>query len=157
MHICVGNLTFIGADNRLSPDRRQAIIWTNDDLLLIEPLGRNFSKNWFTIQTFSLRKMHLKVSSAQWRPFCLSINVLTHRGCKGIVNISQTILSNCPEEELCGLIRIHWGLFLERGPINMEVALVWLMVWYLPGNKPIPEPIMIQLTGACKWHQTLTR
>ena len=28
-HICVGKLTIIGSDNGLSPERRQAIIWTN--------------------------------------------------------------------------------------------------------------------------------
>ena len=29
MHKCVGNVTLIGSDNGLPPDRRQAIIWTN--------------------------------------------------------------------------------------------------------------------------------
>ena len=36
-HICVGDLTVIGLDNGLSPGRRQAIIWTNAGLLLIQP------------------------------------------------------------------------------------------------------------------------
>ena len=43
-HICVGNLTIIGPDNGLSPDRRQAIIRTNAGILLIEPLRTNFSE-----------------------------------------------------------------------------------------------------------------
>ena len=43
-HICVSNLTIIGSDNGLSPDRRQAIIWTNAGILLIGPLGTNFSE-----------------------------------------------------------------------------------------------------------------
>ena len=34
----------IGSDNGLSPGRRQAIIWTNVGILLIEPLGTNFSE-----------------------------------------------------------------------------------------------------------------
>ena len=38
-HICVGKLTIIGSVNGLSPGRRQAIIWNNAGLLLIEPLG----------------------------------------------------------------------------------------------------------------------
>ena len=42
-HICVNKLTIIGSDNGLSPGRRQAIIWTNDWILLIGPLGTNFS------------------------------------------------------------------------------------------------------------------
>ena len=75
-HICVSKLTVIGSDNGLSPDRRQAIIWTNAGLLLIEPLRTNFSEILIEILTFSFKKMHLKVSSAKWRPFCLCLNVL---------------------------------------------------------------------------------
>ena len=44
MHICIGKLTIIDSDNGLSPVRRQTIIWTNDGMLLIWPLGTNFSK-----------------------------------------------------------------------------------------------------------------
>ena len=36
-NICVGKLTTIGSDNDLSPGQRQAIIWTNVGILLIEP------------------------------------------------------------------------------------------------------------------------
>ena len=75
-HICVGKSTIIGSDNGLSPDRRQAIIWTNAGILLIGPLGTYFSEILTGIQTFSFKKMHLKMSSAKWRPFCLGLNVL---------------------------------------------------------------------------------
>ena len=75
-HICVGNLTIIGSDNVLSPDRRQAIILTNSGILLIGPLGTNFSEILIEIQTFSFKKMRLKMSSVKWRPFCLGLNVL---------------------------------------------------------------------------------
>ena len=67
--ICVGKLTNIGSDNGLSPSRRQAIIWTNAGILLIGPLGTNFSEILIGIQTFSFKKMHLKMSSAKWRLF----------------------------------------------------------------------------------------
>ena len=77
-HICVRRLTITGSDNGLSPGRRQAIIWTNAGILLIGPLGTNFSENSLEILTFSFTKMRLKVSSAKWRPFCLGLNVLTH-------------------------------------------------------------------------------
>ena len=75
-HICVSNLTIIGSDNGLSPGRRQAIIWTNDGILLIETLGTHFSEFFIEIQTFSFWKNRLKVSSAKWRPFCLGLNEL---------------------------------------------------------------------------------
>ena len=75
-HICVVKLTIIGSDNGLSPGRRQAIIWTNAGILLIVPLGTNFIEILIGIQTFSFKKMHLKMSSAKWRPFFLGLNVL---------------------------------------------------------------------------------
>ena len=75
-HICVSKLTIIGSDNSLSPGRRQAIIWTNAGLLLIEPLGTNFSEILIEIWTFSFKKMHFKVSSVKRQPFCLGLNVL---------------------------------------------------------------------------------
>ena len=76
-HICVGKLTNTGSDNGLSPRRRQAIIWTNAGILLIGPLGTNFSEFFVVIHTFSFNKMHMKMSSAKLRPFCLGLNVLT--------------------------------------------------------------------------------
>ena len=78
-HICVANLTIIGPDNGLSPGRRQAIIWTNAGILFIGPWGTNLSEVLIGIQTFSFKKMLLKMSSAKWRPFCLGLNGLTHR------------------------------------------------------------------------------
>ena len=75
-HICVSKLTIIGSDNGLSPNRRQAIIWTNAGLLLIASLGTNFSEILIEILTFSFKKMRLKVSSAKRRPFCLGLNML---------------------------------------------------------------------------------
>ena len=77
-HICVFNLTIIGSDNGLSPGRRQAITWTNVGILLIGPLATNFSEMFIEIHTFSFKKIHLKMSSGKWRPFCRGLNVLTH-------------------------------------------------------------------------------
>ena len=76
-HICVGKLTIIDSDNDLSPGRRQAIIWTNAGILLIGSLGTHFNEILICIQTFSIKKMHLKMASAKWRPFCLGLNVLS--------------------------------------------------------------------------------
>ena len=64
-HIYVGKLTIIGSDDGLSPERRQAIIITNAGILLIGPLGTNFSEILIEIQTFSLKKIRLKMSSAK--------------------------------------------------------------------------------------------
>ena len=75
-HICVGDLTIIGSDNGLSPERHQAVIWTNAGILLIGPLGTNFSELLIEIQTFSLKKIRLKMSSAKCCSFRLGLNEL---------------------------------------------------------------------------------
>ena len=71
-HICVSKLTIIASDNGLSPGWRQAIIWTNDGILYWILKNKLLIK----ILTFSFKKMHLKIPSATWRPFCLGLNVL---------------------------------------------------------------------------------
>ena len=75
MHICVGKLTITGSDYGLSPGQCQAIIWTNAGILLTGTSGTNLSQILIRIHTFSFKKMHLKMSSAKWRPFCLGLNV----------------------------------------------------------------------------------
>ena len=75
-NICVSNLTINGSDNGLSLSQCQAIIWTNVGILLIGPLGKNFSLG--ELLTFSFEKMLLKASSSKWRPCCLGHSVLMH-------------------------------------------------------------------------------
>ena len=76
MHICISKLTIIGSDNGLSPGQCQAIIWTNAWILLNGSLGATFSEISSEINIFSFKKMHLKMSSGNWQPSCLSLNVL---------------------------------------------------------------------------------
>ena len=76
-HICVRKLTNIGSDNGLSPGRHQAITWTNAGIWLIWNLGTHFSEILSGICTFSFKTIHLKMSTAKWRQFCLGLDVLT--------------------------------------------------------------------------------
>ena len=76
-HICVNKLTIIGSDTDLSSGRRQAIIWTNAGILLIGPLETNFSDISIEIHIFPFKKMHFNMSSGNWQPFCLGLNVLS--------------------------------------------------------------------------------
>ena len=108
-HICVGNLTIIGSDNGLSPERHQAIICTNARILLIEPLGANFSEISIEVQTFSFKKMNFKISSAKWRPFCLGLNVL--------ILITVWIINHTPSMMWCVIIYP----FLNFNGSNIEV------------------------------------
>ena len=70
MHIYIANLPIIGSDNGLSPDLRQAIIWSNAEILLIGSLGTNLSEISVKIQNFLFMKMHLKMSSGKSFPVC---------------------------------------------------------------------------------------
>ena len=116
-HICVSELTTIVSDNGLSPGRRQAIIWNkNAGLLLIEPLGTNFSEISFGIQTFSFKKMHLNMSSAKWRPFCLCLNVLTNM----IVSYGHVHIGSAFHTSLS--LPQHTSLLIELSP---SVSLAW--------------------------------
>ena len=75
-NINVSKLTIIGSDNGLVPTRQQVIIWTNARILSTWSSGTNFSEISIKIHTFSFKKMHLTMSSAKWRPFCLGKYVL---------------------------------------------------------------------------------
>ena len=50
--------------------------WTIVGLLLTGLLETNFNEIWIKTQQFSYDKMILKMLSAKWQPFCLSLNVL---------------------------------------------------------------------------------
>ena len=73
-HICVSKVTIIASDNGLSPGRRQAIIWNNAGILLIGTLGTSFTEILIGVHLFSFKEMHLKMSSAKRRLFCLDLN-----------------------------------------------------------------------------------
>ena len=75
-HICVSKLGITGSDNRLLLGQRQAIIWSNDRILLVWPWGTKFSEILINIHIFSFKKIYLKMSSAKYRLFCLSLKVL---------------------------------------------------------------------------------
>ena len=78
---CTGNhFLFPLSDNGLSPDQRKVIIWTNTHTISIRHQRTYFNENLVESEKFSFKKMHLKMPSAKRRPFCLSLNVLTHCG-----------------------------------------------------------------------------
>ena len=78
MHISVSKLTITGSDSGLSPGRRQAIIWTNAGLLLIEPLGTNFAEFLIKIHIFSYNAFEIviwKMAAILSRPQCVNVCV----------------------------------------------------------------------------------
>ena len=77
-HIYTSKLTITGSDNGFFLGGREAIIWTDAVILLIGPLGTNLSKIVIEIHKFT--KMHVKMSTGKWRPFCLDLSVLKMKG-----------------------------------------------------------------------------
>ena len=75
-YIRISKLTIIGWGNGLAPGWHQAIIWTNDGILLIWISGTNFSEILIEFYTFSFKKLHLKMSSGKWQPFGLGLSEL---------------------------------------------------------------------------------
>ena len=130
-HICVGKLTIIGSDNGLSPGRRQAIIWTNAGILLIGPLGTNFSEILIAIEAFSFKKMHLKISSTKWRPFGLGLNVLKTMPFIVFSHCLTTIAVDC-------YTVVYWS-FQDCQASNWLVLPVWYDIFTPP--PPPPPPI----------------
>ena len=118
-HTCVRELTTNDSDNGLSPGRRQAIIWTNAGILLIGPLGTNFSEILIEIQTFSLKKIRLKMSSAKCCSFRLGLNVLmTHFQVQGDHELNMIAFYTKVQ---------HW---------NGEVSWVVILFSHLRGGPP---------------------
>ena len=122
-HICVSNLAIICSDNRLSPDRRQAIIWPNAGIFLIEPLGTNFSEILIEIRTFSFKKMQLKMSSGKYRPLCVglyaSIFLWTQWGIDNMGDSFQTT-SSWKNNHLYIWFELHRNLFLRVQFIELD-------------------------------------
>ena len=74
----------IGSDNGLLPVWCQVIIWNIADLLSIGPSGINFNDILIKRRKFSLKKISLKMSSANWQWFYLSLNVLMNFCSEGV-------------------------------------------------------------------------
>ena len=91
MHICVSKLIAIGLWLVACPAPSRYLA----GIFLIRPLGTNFSEIVIELYTFSFKKMHLKMLSGKWLPFCQVLNVSTHtypRHYAGLHNICLDIV-----------------------------------------------------------------
>ena len=157
-HICISTI-ISGSDNGLSPGRRQAIIWTNAEILLIAPLGINLNEIVIEINTFSLKKMHLKMSSWKWRQFCLTSMWSKKQG-HGWVITSHTY----PLIKNISSFRVFCTWFTLCFVVKIQVSLTWIGRNLTPCNlKNGPEcdeggtPVKSQhlLRSYMHWHRRL--
>ena len=73
-------------------------------ILVIRPLGLTFSELLIEIQNFSFTKMHLKISSAKWRPFCPGEDELK---CPDIQRPNLTVTVIADVQTLEGVLDIY--------------------------------------------------
>ena len=66
--------------------------------------------------------------------------------------ISQTTFSNAFPwvKSFVFWFKFHW--FVPKGPIDNKWALVQVMAWRRIGDKPLPEPMLIQFTDTYMRH-----
>ena len=106
------------------------------------------------------------MSSGKWRPFCLSLNVLSSLTLDGVTSYNELThwgLNKIPvtfshEASWMKIIIFQFQIslnFVPKGPIDDKSALVQVMVWYLTGAKPLPEPMMSQFIDAYMHHQNI--
>ena len=113
-------------------------------------------------QTFSLKKIRLKMPSAQCCSFRLDLNVLIRSGAGDISEAMHTKVNTLRPRQngrhfaddsfrrifLKENVRISIKIslkFVSRGPGNDIPALVQIMAWRRPGGKPLPELMMVRL------------
>ena len=86
---------------------------------LIGLLGTNFSEILIEIQTFSFNKMHLKRSSAKWRPFLSRpqcVNLIRNTDmCSNITFLK--LLPHFPESNELTQGELYWRIVLKRDKI----------------------------------------
>ena len=118
-HICVSELGSIGSADGFVPLWREAISWTNVAFLSIGPLGTNFIEIWIKTKHFSFIKMHLKMLSPKWHPFCLgemSYSCIFQQKCPPLVN-------TCPHFSLS--LKVPCSYYKVNLRYNALVALSW--------------------------------
>ena len=117
----------IGSENGLSPLWRKAIIGTNAGILLIGLWGTNFSEFLIGTQTFSFKKLHLNMSSAKWRLFCLGLSMLrTMSNCGPHISFSELkgqIQEKPNIKKYCGMLQYNTNPKLSHQ--NFPNIFVW--------------------------------
>ena len=118
-YICISKPTTIGSDNGLSLGQCQAIIWISAGMLLIWPLGTNFSEISIKINVSLFKKIILKMLSPKCGPFSLSLNVLT-----------VTKKHNKSQQTINGIITVpsQWARWHLKSPASRLFAQPFVQV-----------------------------
>ena len=141
-HICVDKLT-IDPDNGLSPDRRQAIIGLNAEILLIGLFGRNkfqwnlYRNSYIFIQQNVLQNVVWEMSAILYRPLCVNALKPRQNGRHFATNLFKYIFWY----ESCCLNK-NSTKFVVMGSMKNTPVLVRTVVWRRAGGKPLSESMI---------------
>ena len=145
MHICVSKLTIIGSDNGLSPGPRQAIIWTNDGILLIWNFGTNFNEILSEINIFSFNKMYFIQENVFENVVNAMAAILSRPQCiKPLKYVIRNLYIQTRHRELFCALHIY--------KIFMNLSMKWRIKigeyqWWPTIMQPHPQPTLL----TCLW------
>ena len=139
--MCICLLTIIGSFNGLSPSRRQAIIWTNAEILSIGPLKTYHSEIFIDIQIlYFIQENAFENVVSKMAAFFLGLNVLTvvvnafHvKGTEAVIHwcndkmadTLQTTISNLSyRTKILFFFKSHNRLSKGSNSVNNKAALV---------------------------------
>ena len=98
--------------------------------------------NWNFFDKYFGNKKDMKMIPAMSGHVWSDVNVLTHWGRDKMATIFQTTVSNTFPSMKMFKISLK---FVLSGPIINISALVQIMAWRRPGDKPLSEPMMVSL------------
>ena len=145
----------IEAGHRWIPPTKasDAELWLFFDLALNKRLSTQSRCRWFEMPLHSLwchcNVLQCCVENRQWDVVYFNSLRLRQNGCHFADNIFKCIFLN---ETVWISINISLK-FVPKGQINNIPALVQIMAWCRPGDKPLSEPMMLSLVK----HTCITR
>ena len=120
--------------------------WFRSSLVAYSPTS-DYPNQWWVIVKLTLgNNIASENIVVKWRPFSSGGDELTHWDRNKMDVVSQTTLSKYFFLNEKFWISIKSSLkFVPKGPINNTPALVQMMDWRRPGDKPLSEPIKVKL------------
>ena len=111
----------------------KAIIWPNAGIFLTGIIGTKFSEKLIEVHTFSFKKVHLKMLSWKWWPFCLGLKMLNLATYATVISSGLSQRTNHSLTEW--FLACTWNPGLRSKPLlcvaiyNPRIQIIILKVW----------------------------
>ena len=126
--LCVSNLIIIGSDNGMAPDRRQSIIRTNAGILLIGPVGTNFSESLAaTMQLYEWFSPSVRpsVCPSVWHTFLTMFASSYHHEISWVITNDRSGVHEKGQRSKAKVTEVNTQLSGFR-----TVTPVWIQIWW---------------------------